>query len=142
MHNVRRRLPHGRREQPRRTVALHGRQQRAGRSNGNQQSDTDAQQGRRREGGEKDASQTTDASRKPQGQTIWVLTAKDKLEPRFVRTGLSNGRVTEIVAGNLQEGETVVIGKTDSGNTKASQPTASPFGQQPGGRGMGGGRGR
>ena len=128
-----------------------GRQQRAGRSDAGQQQGRDAQQGRqgqgRREGGEKGASQATDASQKPQGQMIWVLTAGDKLEPRFVRTGLSNGRVTEIVAGNLQEGETVVIGKNDSGNTKASQPTASPFGQQPGGRGaggrgMGGGRGR
>jgi len=127
------------------------RQQRAGRSNADQQSNTDAQQGNRtrtrRDSGENGATQEADASQKPQGQMIWVLTASDKLEPRFVRTGLSNGRVTEIVAGNLQEGETVVIGKTDSGNTKASQPAASPFGQQPGGRGMGGrgasgGRGR
>lgn len=112
------------------------RQQRAGRSNGQEQADQ-----AQREGGEKGASQ------KPQGQTIWVLTANDKLESRFVRTGLTNGRVTEIAGGNLQEGETVVIGKTDSGSTKASQPAASPFGQQPGGRGAGGrgtggGRGR
>ncbi len=123
------------------------RQQRAGRSNENQQSSTDAQQGKGGQNRRDSEGQATDASQKPQGQMIWVLTAGDKLEPRFVRTGLSNGRVTEIVAGNLQEGETVVIGKNDSGNTKASQPAASPFGQQPGGRGTGGrgaggGRGR
>lgn len=113
------------------------RQQRSGRADGQQQVEQT-----RREGRENGATQT----QKPQGQMIWVLGAGDKLEPRFVRTGLSNGRVTEIVAGSLQEGDTVVIGKTDS-NTKASQPAASPFGQQPGGRGTGGrgtggGRGR
>jgi HlyD family secretion protein len=109
------------------------RQQRAGRSNGQQQT-APAQH----EGSENGATQT----QKPQGQMIWVMGEGKTLEPRFVRTGLSNGRVTEIVAGSLQEGDTVVIGKNDSGNTKATQRTASPFGQQPGGRGMGGGRGR
>jgi HlyD family secretion protein len=102
------------------------RQQRAGRSDGQrqagQQPGADAQQAK--------------------GQMIWVLGTGKTIEPRFVRTGLSNGRVTEIVAGALQEGDTVVIGKNDGGASKAPQRTASPFGQQPGGRGAGGGRGR
>ena len=36
-----------------------------------------------------------------QGQIVWVLTAEKQPEPRWVRTGLTNGRVTEIVAGEL-----------------------------------------
>jgi HlyD family secretion protein len=85
-------------------------------------------------------SQTTDP--RPQttakGQMVWVLVGDGKLEPRFVRTGLTNGRVTEITAGTLKEGETVVIGKNDT-NAKSPQQQTSPFGPQ-GGRGMGGGR--
>jgi HlyD family secretion protein len=80
------------------------------------------------------------SGRRPQGQMIWVLAEGKKLEPRFIRTGLTNGRVTEIVAGNLQEGETIVIGKNDGDGAKSPQQSASPFGQQPRGRGMGGGR--
>jgi HlyD family secretion protein len=74
-----------------------------------------------------------------QGQTVWVLVDGKKIEPRFVRTGLTNGRVTEVVGGNLQEGETVVIGKNETGQSAAPQQTASPFGPQ---RGFGGGRRR
>lgn len=74
-----------------------------------------------------------------QGQMIWVLVDGKKLEPRFARAGLTNGRVTEIIAGNLQEGETVVIGQNDNAGTSRTQQPASPFGQQPRG---GSGRGR
>ena len=94
------------------------------------------------QGGANQASSGGNTAARPQGQTIWVLVEGKKLEPRFIRTGLTNGRVTEIVAGNLQEGETVVIGKNDGDSAKSSQRTASPFGQQPGGRGAGGGRAR
>ncbi len=73
---------------------------------------------------------------RPQGQTIWVLVDGKKLEPRFASAGLTNGRITEIVAGNLQEGETVVVGQNDSGASARPQQPASPFGQQQrGGRG-------
>jgi HlyD family secretion protein len=64
-----------------------------------------------------------------QWQTIWVLTANKQIEPRLVRTGLTNGRVTEIVAGDLQEGDTVVIGQNETGATRPQTPTSSPFGQ-------------
>jgi len=74
-----------------------------------------------------------------QGQTLWVLTGPKTIEPRFVRTGLTNGRITEIVGGDLREGETVVIGQNDSGS-KQQQPTTTPFQQRPAGAG-GGGRG-
>ncbi len=80
-----------------------------------------------------------------QWQTIWVLTAAKAIEPRFVRTGITNGRVTEIVAGDLQEGDTVIIGQNETGATRPQTQTAPPFGQQrtpgmPGGGGRPPGR--
>ena len=75
-----------------------------------------------------------------QWQTIWVLTATKQIEPRLVRIGLTNGRVTEIVAGDLEEGDTVIIGQNETGATRPQTPT-TPFGPQPG-RPGGGGPGR
>jgi HlyD family secretion protein len=79
-----------------------------------------------------------------QWQTIWVLVAATKqIEPRQVRTGLTNGRVTEIVAGDLQEGDIVIIGQNETGATRPQTPASSPFGQpqRPPGGMPGGGRG-
>jgi len=105
------------------------RQQRTERSNGQQQAEQQSNQGAQQ-------------SSRAQGQTIWVLVEGKKLEPRFIRAGLTNGRVTEVVAGSIQEGETVVIGKNSGDSAKSPQQAASPFGQQPGGRGAGRGRTR
>lgn len=82
-------------------------------------------------------------SRRP-WQTIWVLTANKQIEPRQVRTGLTNGRVTEIVAGDLEEGDTVIIGQNETGAARTQTQTGTPFGQQrpPGMGGPGRGRGR
>jgi HlyD family secretion protein len=85
--------------------------------------------------GERDAQSPVAGNRQRQGQMVWVLLDGKKIEPRFVRTGLTNGRVTEIVAGSIQEGETIVIGKNESSSSNAPQQTASPFGQRPGGFG-------
>lgn len=41
-------------------------------------------------------------------RTVYVL-VNEKLEPREVFTGISDGRVTEIVSGTLKEGENVVV---------------------------------
>lgn len=70
-----------------------------------------------------------------QQQVIWVLAANKRLEPRFVRTGITDGRVTEIVSGDLHEGDVVVTGQTDTGSSSSSnrpQQGSSPFGQRPG----------
>jgi HlyD family secretion protein len=75
-----------------------------------------------------------------QGQMVWVLVDGKTIEPRFIRTGLTNGRVTEITGGDLHENDVVVTGQNDgsanSGNR--SQQPSSPFGGRPAG---GGGRG-
>ena len=75
-----------------------------------------------------------------QFMTVWVLTATKTIEPRLVRIGITNGRVTEIIAGDLQEGDTVIIGQNETGASRPQTPTGAPFGQQPrpgGGRGPG-----
>lgn len=71
-----------------------------------------------------------------QWQTVWVLTANKTIEPRLIRTGLTNGRVTEVVAGDLQEGDTIIIGQNETGATRPQNQAAPPFGQgRPPGRG-------
>jgi HlyD family secretion protein len=83
----------------------------------------------------------TDDGNGAQRQTVYVLTAAKTLEPRRIQTGITDGRVTQVVSGNLQEGEVVVTGQVDASAPAASRSPqgASPFG---GGRqGGGGGRG-
>ncbi len=77
-----------------------------------------------------------------QVQTIWVLTANKTLEPHFVRTGITDGRVTELVVTDLKEGDVIVIGQTggSSSNNNRSPQSTTPFGQRP--PAAGGGRGR
>jgi HlyD family secretion protein len=71
---------------------------------------------------------------------IWVLTANKTLEARIVRTGITDGRYTEIIAGDLKEGDVIVTGQTDaSANANRTPQSTTPFQQQPRG---GGGRGR
>jgi HlyD family secretion protein len=69
---------------------------------------------------------------------VWVLIGDKQIEPRFVRTGLTNGRVTEIISSDLKEGDTIIIGQSDAGNSNRPAASGSPFNQRPGG----GGRGR
>jgi HlyD family secretion protein len=98
-------------------------------------------QGQGGQGGQRGQGQGGGGGQRRQFQTVWVLTANKTIEPRFVRTGLTNGRITEIT-GDIHEGDTVVIGQNDtSGANRTTQPTGSPFGQQrPGGGGRPPGR--
>src|SRR6266436_968256 len=62
-----------------------------------------------------------------EGQTriVWVLGADGKPQARRIKIGLTDGASTEVVEGNLQEGEMVIIGQTISAANKA-QSTQSP----------------
>jgi HlyD family secretion protein len=108
----------------------------AGNSNG---------QGRRRQqtdnanGGDKSSTpQTSEGRFAPPtapvlpGQTrlVWVLGADGKPQSRRIKVGLTDGVSTEVVEGNLQEGEMVVTGQTLSSANKAqgSQTPAPGFG--------------
>lgn len=70
-------------------------------------------------------------------QTIYLLDANKKLQPVQIRTGISDGRFTEIVEGTAKVGDTVVIGLATS---KVEGPAAFGGGMGgPGGRPGGGG---
>lgn len=123
--------------------------QRTGGGNGNGQ-------GRRQSGGG-DASQRggnggsgTDVQFAPStapvlaGQTriVWVMGQDGKPQRRRIKVGLTDGAATEVVEGNLVEGEMVITGQTLSSASKANtnQGSAPGFGSAP--RTGGGGRGR
>jgi HlyD family secretion protein len=68
------------------------------------------------------------------GQTrvVWVLGADNKPQARRIKVGLTDGVATEVVEGNLQEGEMVVTGQTLAGAAKpAATNTAPGFGGAP-----------
>jgi HlyD family secretion protein len=78
-----------------------------------------------------------------QNRLVWILGQDGKPQPRRITVGLSDGSATEVVAGNLQEGDVVIIGETVSGQarTQNSTQTAPGFGgAQRGGFGGGGNR--
>lgn len=73
---------------------------------------------------------------------VYVLNAEQKPEPRRIMVGITDGSATEVVSGELKEGESAIIG--DSTQT-ASAPAQSnaPLPPLLGGlRGLGGGGGR
>lgn len=87
------------------------------------------------QGGQGSQQPSAGGGQRRQGQMIWILTGPKTIEPRFVRAGLTNGRVTEIMGADIREGDTVIIGQNDTGSGNRQQPAATPFGQQqrPGG---------
>jgi HlyD family secretion protein len=92
--------------------------------------------GPNQEGGQNRSSEGEGQRRPP--QQIWILVDGKNIEPRFLRTGLTNGRVTEVVGGDIREGDVIVTGQNDpSGGNRPTQ--GAPFGR-PGGF-PGGGRG-
>ncbi|HKS10148.1 MAG TPA: efflux RND transporter periplasmic adaptor subunit [Pyrinomonadaceae bacterium] len=82
------------------------------------------------------------------GQTriVWVMDQSGNPQPRRIKVGLSDGASTEVVEGNLNEGDMVITGQTVSGSDSSSstQQNRPPgFGGAPRGiRGGGGGGGR
>ena len=80
-----------------------------------------------------------------EGQTriVWVLGGDGKPERRRIKVGLSDGASTEVVEGELKEGDMVITGQTLSGSSSQSNQSRPPgFGNAPRVGGAGGGRGR
>ncbi|HKN82575.1 MAG TPA: efflux RND transporter periplasmic adaptor subunit [Pyrinomonadaceae bacterium] len=75
-------------------------------------------------------------------RVVWVLGQDGKPERRRITVGLSDGSSTEVVDGNLNEGDMVITGQTLSSASRTSgmQSTPPGFGNAP--RGAGGPRGR
>lgn len=73
------------------------------------------------------------------GQNVYVLEGKGTLKPVSIRTGITDGRFTAIVEGELSEGDAIVVGiATAKVESTGSFPGANPMG---GGRQGGGRRG-
>ncbi len=70
---------------------------------------------------------------------VWILKSNGLLESVFVRTGLNDGRFTEITTSKLKPGDQIVLGATsnnDSGSGSVQNPLAGSGQQQrPGGGG-------
>jgi HlyD family secretion protein len=83
--------------------------------------------------------------RRQQTQTVYVVGEKNALRPVRLRTGITDGRFTQVVQvvdGTLNPGDKVAIGlatvKVDQSNATGSFPGAPGGGRGGGGRGMGG----
>jgi HlyD family secretion protein len=84
------------------------------------------------------------------GQTrrVWVLGADGKPQPRRIKVGLSDGSATEVVEGDLRDGDVIVTGQnvtasSSSSRTQSGAQSAPGFGGAPrvGGAGRTGGTG-
>jgi len=62
---------------------------------------------------------------------VWTLDEKGNLKIIFVRTGMTDTSYTEIVDGNLKEGDEVIVGIMTASSTASGQS-----GQRPGGPGV------
>jgi HlyD family secretion protein len=76
---------------------------------------------------------------------VWVMGADGKPQPRRIKIGLSDGSSTEVVEGDLREGDVVVTGQnltsaSSSRTQNGGQSTAPGFGGAPRVGGAGGGR--
>lgn len=82
-----------------------------------------------------------------EGQTriVWLMGADGKPQPKRIKIGITDGSNTEIVEGDLKEGDTVIIGQSVTGSSATRQGQTPPgFGGPrfgPGGGGPGGGPG-
>ena len=103
-----------------------------------------AQQAGAQQGGQRNFAPASAPVLEGQTRLIWVLGQDGKLQSRRIKVGLTDGASTEVVEGNLQEGEMVVTGQTITSANKAqsSQTPAPGFGGAPRTGGPGGGGGR
>ena len=52
---------------------------------------------------------------------VWVLDATGKPQPRRVKLGITNGRETAVLEGELKEGETLITGEMGDEDAAAAQ---------------------
>jgi HlyD family secretion protein len=56
------------------------------------------------------------------GQTVYLLQAEDRLKPISIRTGITDGRFTEVLDASLQPGDQVVVGQATSKVDTSTRP--------------------
>jgi HlyD family secretion protein len=101
------------------------------------------QQGQQGNGGESRFAPATAPVLEGQTRLVWVLGQDGKPQSRRIKVGLTDGIATEVVEGDLNEGDMVITGQTLAGASKpqSSQSPAPGFGTAPrGGGAPGGGR--
>jgi HlyD family secretion protein len=75
-----------------------------------------------------------------QVRVVWVLGQDGKPQRRRITVGLSDGSATEVVDGDLKEGDMVITGQQVSSTSRTSNSSTPPgFGGAPRGAGGGGG---
>lgn len=103
-------------------------------------------QRRQRQQGDNNANFAPASSPVLEGQTriVWVLGQNGQPERRRIKVGLSDGASTEVVEGELKEGDMVITGQQISGSSSSQSNQSRPpgFGNAPRVGGGGGGRGR
>jgi len=124
------------------------RQQRAG--NGSGQGQWQGRRQQQQQGGDNAAGGNNDQNRfapasapvlPGQIRVVWVLGQDGKPERRRITVGLSDGSATEVVDGDLKEGEMVITGQQIAANKNANTQSTPPgFGNAPRGAGGGGPR--
>ncbi len=74
-------------------------------------------------------------------RVVWVLGQDGTAQRRRITTGLSDGSATEVVDGDLKEGDMVITGQQISGSASRTSTQSTPpgFGNAPRGAGGGGG---
>ena len=74
-----------------------------------------------------------------QWRIVWVLGPDKKPQPRRVKLGITDGTATEVIEGDLKEGETIIVGQNLSAEDRPQNNQQRPpgFGGGPGGGGRG-----
>jgi HlyD family secretion protein len=78
-----------------------------------------------------------------QVRIVWVLGPDKKPQPRRVKLGITDGTATEVIEGDLKEGETIIVGQNIPAEDRPQNNQQRPpgFGGMPGGGPRGGGFG-
>jgi HlyD family secretion protein len=117
--------------------------QRTGAGQGQGQGQGQGERRRRQQGGENAAAQGEGGESRfapasapvLPGQTriVWVLGQNGKAERRRITVGLSDGAATEVVDGDLKEGDMVITGQTVTGANRPATTQSTPpgFGNAP-----------
>jgi HlyD family secretion protein len=70
---------------------------------------------------------------------VWVLDAAKKPQPRQILVGITDGKFTQVVSGDLKDGDVIVVGDSSQAASAQTQQNRTQGGF--GGGGLGGGRG-
>jgi HlyD family secretion protein len=114
-------------------------------NNGGATQQQDASNAQQSDGARAQFARPTEPVLPGQVRRVWVMGADGKPQPRRIKIGLSDGSSTEVVEGDLHEGDVIVTGQnvtassSSGGARNGNQSTAPGFGGAPRVGGAGGG---